>query len=42
MAQNDEQLRAALYAACLAAAKAMGPAIKTMSWFGRNVRSSAG
>jgi hypothetical protein len=34
---SDEELRAALYAACLASARAMGPALKTMSWFGRNV-----
>lgn len=38
---NDQQLRAVLYAACVASARAMGPALTTMSWFGRNVRRSA-
>ena len=41
MAQTDEQLCDALRVACMASAKAMGPTLKTMSWFGRNVCRSA-
>lgn len=39
--RNEQEIKEAISAACLKSAVEMGDRIKTMSWFGRNVRRQA-